>query len=103
MIDGKGETTYFGQGAGELTKGSRGQTPAHTHQVVSSLQTSPPPPHRQTAWMRNADSATSAFAPSWSPHLGQGAGWCSAAIAELRPVRHQSGVTHSGSLLLQGQ
>ena len=25
------------------------------------------------------------------------------AIAELRPVRHQSGVTHSGSLLLQGQ
>ena len=25
------------------------------------------------------------------------------AMAELRPVRHQSGLTHSGSLLLQGQ
>ena len=31
---------------------------------------------RQTAWTRNADSAT----PSWSPHLGQGAGWCSTTV-----------------------
>ena len=25
------------------------------------------------------------------------------AMAELRPVRHQSGLTHSGSLIVQGQ
>ena len=45
LCDGGHAAKNTPQGAGELTKGSRGQTPAHTHQVVSSLQTSPPPPH----------------------------------------------------------
>ena len=35
--------------------------------------------------------------------VGLGPGLDGHAMAELRSVRHQSGVTHSGSLLLQGQ
>ena len=47
-------------------------------------------------------------AQAWKPssqHAGEKrgvAGLLLGAMAELRPVRHQSGVTHSGSLLLQG-
>ena len=35
--------------------------------------------------------------------VGLGASSDEQAMAELRPVRQQSGFTHSGSLLLQGQ
>ena len=49
--------------------------------------------------------ALRSFWKSAHKHLQVGLGSSSDehATAELRPVRHQSGVTHSGSLLLQGQ